>query len=243
MNKQNNIFKIHYLTLVYFLIIIFSGLLHQYLIVYLLILFHELCHFFMARCFDFRIYNITLMPFGAKLNIIDYGSYHVLEELLVALSGPLSHIIIFAFLKFLGDKSISPILFDYAIKINGLLMIFNLLPIYPLDGHQVLIILLSFIFPYRCTLFLSGIISTILLIFLIITKATISYLIICVFLISEQIMYFKNYSKQYYHMLLLRDKYVIYSHLKINKGYSLYRPYFNVYVKNKKMVVEKIIKK
>lgn len=133
--------------------VLFFFILNTEEIYFLLLIFtiiHELCHMIMGILLGFKPSKICIMPFGTyisfKIDVESHnkkllkGSFCSLKKLIVAFAGPLSNIIIA--ILFFTQK-------DYIIivYINGLLAIFNLLPIYPLDGgriiKQVLIILLG----------------------------------------------------------------------------------------------------
>lgn len=71
----------------------------------------------------------------------------VLGEILVALAGPLSNLILAAFLalilRFIPLPDIFKLLLFVTLEINLILMTFNLFPIPPLDGSKILQIFLS----------------------------------------------------------------------------------------------------
>lgn len=75
---------------------------------------------------------------------LKYGKY---GPVLVALSGPVTNLIILVVAALLARISpvntALPILFVYIAVINGVLMMFNLIPIPPLDGSKVLYLFLE----------------------------------------------------------------------------------------------------
>lgn len=233
MKRQNNIFKVHITTFLYLGLAWYCGVLKYYIAIFLIVLIHEMCHLLMAYFFRFTIGGITLLPFGAFLEIIDYGNYHVLKEMLVSSMGPLSHIVIGAFLKWIGPYYLGHDLYHYASLINQLMFLFNCLPIYPLDGNKIFTAILSYLFPYKLTLLIAGIVSIICLSLLIYFYMEIESFIVFVYLVIQQVKYLLHYQDMYYRLLYLRNRYVTYSKIKLNKGYSLYRPYYNVYTSNK----------
>lgn len=121
--------------------------------IFVCIVFHELGHALMARRFDVPTKKITLLPIGgvASLQRIPENPK---QELLVAIAGPLVNIaiaiIIFPFLGPLESyipkegasqalASISAHNFWFALfSINLLLVLFNLIPAFPMDGGRML---------------------------------------------------------------------------------------------------------
>ena len=97
--------------------------------------------------------KIELMPLGLsisfKLNVEDINSKKgkankkVLKEILIALAGPVTNLIILIVTYIWFIESSYSHLIIYA---NLLIFIFNLLPIYPLDGGRVLNGILHIIF-------------------------------------------------------------------------------------------------
>lgn len=73
-----------------------------------------------------------------------YGKY---GPVIVALAGPFSNFILLAFFgvvaRFAPQGTHLPILFGIIAIINGLLMLFNLLPLPPLDGSKILYLFLE----------------------------------------------------------------------------------------------------
>jgi Zn-dependent protease len=121
------------------------------------VLLHEFGHALMARCYGLRTRDITLYPIGgvARLELLNASP---LEELFIALAGPLVNMAIALFLAVLllaqGDGPI--VLLDVSSPATGgidfvrsLLLLnlglafFNLLPAFPMDGGRVLRSLLA----------------------------------------------------------------------------------------------------
>ena len=85
--------------------------------------------------------KIKIMPFGVSVsfnlkpedynNKIKKGNLLELKKIIVAISGPIVNVLLIILFLVLKTKAM-------AIYANILIMIFNLLPIYPLDGGRIL---------------------------------------------------------------------------------------------------------
>ncbi len=126
------------------------------LLVFLSVLVHELGHVVMAREFGIQVLDITLWPFSGVARI-EQTPASPRNELLIALAGPGMNLAIFVLLLpviiLIGVVGGPSLLFgagdrfrtlDIASMIaaigvlNLALMVFNLLPAFPLDGGRVL---------------------------------------------------------------------------------------------------------
>jgi Zn-dependent protease/CBS domain-containing protein len=114
------------------------------LLLFVSVLLHELSHAMVARRNNIHIRGITLFIFGGIAEM-DQEPPTARSEILMAAAGPLcSGILSFLFLlignlftNFLPYAPIIGIL-QYCVFINMALMIFNLLPGFPLDGGRIL---------------------------------------------------------------------------------------------------------
>lgn len=128
---------------------------------------HELGHAVMAQRFGIKVEDITLLPFGglARLRTIPREPK---KELAIALAGPAVNVAIFLVLALVGgvvyrnetnltpdflmdelDRGNANSLLIYLMLANVLLVLFNLLPAFPLDGGRVLRALLALKLPWE----------------------------------------------------------------------------------------------
>jgi stage IV sporulation protein FB len=135
--------------------------------VFLIVICHELGHASMALFFRWRIKKIELLPFGGVVELDEHGNRPLKEELLVILAGPLQHIWLTGLAYLLYEANLLSLqnleLFMYH---NLLILCFNLLPIWPLDGGKLLFLFfslkMSFSKAHRLTIISSSIILAIL---------------------------------------------------------------------------------
>ena len=112
---------------------------------FLLIIFiHEMGHAAAASFFSWRIKRIALLPFGGVAEMEEHGNRPLKEELIVILSGPLQHLWLMGAAYLLFKFSfLSEGMFELFIQYNFMVLFFNLLPIWPLDGGKLVFLLLS----------------------------------------------------------------------------------------------------
>lgn len=133
--------KIIFFALIFF----FTGQIEIYCLCLLFALIHELGHIIVARFLGYKLLKFKVMPLGFSIflqtNIEDYnkkikkGNTYVLKNLIISMAGPITNIILFIIALFLP---IELMLKEKIIYLNAIIAIFNLIPMYPLDGSKVL---------------------------------------------------------------------------------------------------------
>lgn len=104
---------------------------------------HEFGHFIVAKRLGYKLLQIRLMPYGADLcGNVDEFLYK--DEIKIALAGPITSVILSGFLVMIWW--IFPSLYNFTIEMcvaSIVCGVFNILPIYPLDGGRVLVAVLN----------------------------------------------------------------------------------------------------
>ena len=150
-NKVKNRIKIaiHPLTIIFAILSIFCGMFWLFLSYFICIFIHEMCHMIVAKKLGYFCNKITLYPSGALLNG-DTDEFTFKDEILISLAGPISNVAICIFCVFLWW--ILPEIYNYTVDFlvaNLSIAIFNLLPIFPLDGGRILLAVLSLYMPRK----------------------------------------------------------------------------------------------
>lgn len=113
------------------------------------VVLHEYGHCLMARKLNMKVIDITILPIGGVAQI-HFKYDHPMKELAVALAGPMVNVV-FAVLSaittligcYYFDDSTFLTASAIILIVNLMLVVFNLLPVFPMDGGRVLRALLS----------------------------------------------------------------------------------------------------
>ncbi len=179
--------KLFYLFL---LIIILTGSFNNFLPYFLLLIIHEMGHAITGILLGYKLDKIAIYPYGGLTNFNLPLNIPLKKELLILVMGPIFQVIGFLFLKrFYTNISI----YHYT------LLIFNLLPIYPLDGGKIFNILCGYFFNYLKSFYITfyiSIIFIILVIFYNIVNYNINLLLMIIFMFYKLL---NTYKKRYYY--------------------------------------------
>lgn len=202
-----------------------------------IIIVHELGHILTSLYFHWHIEKIVILPFGGLTIFNEKINKPIIEELLIAVSGPLIQILCFSFSQ---NTLIT--------KYHLLLLIFNLLPIIPLDGSKILNCLINYFLPFKTahltTIFLS-------LVFALIgcfCRFNLVFLLVLFFLFKRIFKEYKMHQSIFNKFLFERYTYNLelkkYKKIKgrnLNKMFKSYRHLF--YVDNKWQTEYEMLKK
>lgn len=211
--------KIHPLTIIYILLAFYFQM-SSYIAFLLFSLLHEIGHYLAACYFQFDIQYIMVLPFGAFLSLYDFGKHKVEEEIIMLLSGPLVNVFFMMVFYLLQQR--------YLFIINLFICMFNLLPIYPLDGSKILHLLLSYFIDYKSVFRLQIKISLFMIALGFVYIQSLGRIIVLFYLFYQNIIYVKNY--RLYMIETILSDHNNKEHIKINHSLKYYRPYNNFYI-------------
>ena len=161
-------FRIDLKIFIFLIIFYFTKQIEIYAMIMLFALIHELGHLLAGILMGMKQEKIELMPFGVsisfKIKVEEYnkkikkGNMLEIKKILVALAGALTNFIIIIIASNINIDLFKALIIIYT---NFLIMIFNLLPIYPLDGGRILKGILHINFGIQKSEFYTNIISKI----------------------------------------------------------------------------------
>lgn len=195
--------EIHPLYYVVAFICFITGYFKAYTIYTLIILIHELGHIFAGVVLRWPISKVTIYPFGCMTTFNNKINSSGIEEFLILIYGPLFQILF---------NMIYPTSYHYFI------LVFNLLPIYPLDGSKILFLLFNKITSYYYSYIYVYVISYITIFILLINRFNLINCIILLYLVYDvyrymemlnNIMYKFYYERYKYKYKYRRDKIII----------------------------------
>ncbi len=184
MKKQSVELVVEPLTVVYIALSLVLGRFSFVIGLFALTIFHEFFHCFAATIFKIPVDSIHITPIGCHANIAKLERATRLKQCIVLIVGPLSYFFSWALIKWCFNLDIISIYrYEELCQTNLLIMLFNLLPIYPLDGGRIGKIVLSSLFDELTALRINGVFNVILGTFLGIYLFTIGQYVFATYLI------------------------------------------------------------
>lgn len=223
--------KISWLWLLFFPMLILSHMGKTLLILFFMLSIHEFAHMLVAYFFHYPIEKITLYPFGlsAQLRYIGMGS--IWKDMMIIIAGPATHLL-FPYLFSLSAslQLISQPYLNYLCQLNTSILIFNLLPIFPLDGGRIIQSVYHLVFRYttaqRLT-YLTGIFNLFLLWHYQIIQTASAWLVMG-FLLMQIFICWKQLAYERIAFYRYRFHHPAKGFLRTNRKHDLFRAYTNV---------------
>ena len=135
--------KIDLKIFIFLILFYFTRQIKEYSVMMLFCIIHEFGHLLSGIILGMKPISFEIMPFGFRISFklktddfnrkIKKGNLLELKKIFVALSGPVINLIIIILTLLLNEFYDKQII----IYANTLIVLFNLLPIYPLDGGRI----------------------------------------------------------------------------------------------------------
>lgn len=133
----------------------------------LIIIIHEFGHLIAACVFKKEMSSIVIYPFGGLTKIDGLLNDSILKEFIILIMGPIMQVLFYLLISYLYSKGyVMSSTYSNFSRINFLLLVFNLLPILPLDGGRFLNLLFNIRLPFKYSHIISVVISIIVVVVL-----------------------------------------------------------------------------
>lgn len=174
------------------------------------ILLHELGHAIVAKKLGYKLNSIKLMPYGTQLSIeSQIESYK--DDLIISFAGPFVNLVLI--ILTLALWWLFPSIYVYTelfVMANLINLLFNLLPVFPLDGGRIVLNLLSRKInrktAYKLMQTLGAIIAILFFLMFLISgfyKLNVTFFIISFFLMESSLS--KNENISYQNILIMTN--------------------------------------
>ncbi len=203
---MKNFFKIHPITNLILLSVLLSGYFNYFLVIFFILFFHDLGHILSFKFFKYKINNVLILPFGSILNTDLNQCSKSFEIFVISISGVLMQLLLYLLMFLLNKTFINDLTYNIFLKYNKIIILFNLLPIIPLDGSKIIFSILEYFLSYKKTMKIINFISiiTIILFTLFVSFYSINSFLIIIFLIYKTIYEIKYHNHLFNHFLVTR---------------------------------------
>ena len=142
--------RIDYSTYILVLIGLLSGYIKNIMIILVIVLVHELGHVFFFSLFKMDIESIVIYPFGGVSKVNKKIHERIYKDILISLGGIIFQGLLIIVIYLLYKYSIIVnSTYNMYISYNKSIILFNLIPIIPLDGSKLLLSICSKFMSYR----------------------------------------------------------------------------------------------
>ena len=168
---------IHPLYYIIWLIAFLTGHFKAFTVYTIIIIVHELGHILAGFVLKWPIAKITLYPFGALTTFDHKLNSSNLEEFFVLIYGPLFQILFYKL---------------YPTPYHYFILLFNLLPIYPLDGSKLLFLCLNKVSSYYTSYIIIYFVSYLTIFILMMLDVNFLNYLVLLYLIYDVFTYLKK---------------------------------------------------
>ena len=161
-----NKIEFHYTYIIMAFGLVITGNFVNLIIFTSLIIIHEMGHIIISKILSYKIDKVIIYPYGGFVKLNTRINTKIENDLLVAISGIIMQSIYFGIIFFLYRNGIvREYIYSLFLLYHKSMLIFNLLPIYPLDGAKIVNLILSKYFSFNIANYISIVISLITVIF------------------------------------------------------------------------------
>ena len=188
--------EFHYTFIIIALGFVLAGYFSNLIVFTSVIIIHELGHIITGLHFKYKLDKVIIYPYGGMTKFNTIINTNINKDILVAISGVIVQSIYFILITILYTKGyIREYIYNLFTIYNKSILLFNILPIIPLDGSKIINLILSKYLYYNLSNKLTIIISFITIIIILITRIyeyNYSFIIILGLLMKNIYDFYKN---------------------------------------------------
>jgi stage IV sporulation protein FB len=236
---KKNFLKIHPLTVFFFFIAFITGYFRYIIYLMSLIFIHEIGHVSAGILLGWKVEKIILLPFGGMSIFQEKINRPIWEEFVIAVMGPIYQILFYLLLVLLGYKT------NLLESIHLSLLLFNLIPIYPLDGFKIFLLFLEKFFSFYKSQYISFFLSCFLILISFLFCKNFLLFLLLSFLIYQVILFYKQIPKTFFKFLLERYLYTFHFKKKklVTNEKEMKRDYIHFFKEKDQLISEKEVLK
>ncbi len=217
------VYKLNFSLYLFFLLSFLCGYFKPVLIIFLIVITHECGHIFFIKLFHYPIVKVEFYAFGGITTVSKPINSSLNKEMIISLGGFLFQILLYILISFFYCQNLLSVSFYETFKLyNKTILLFNLLPIIPLDGSVFCHALLEKFFSYFYSFKLYKALSVLAFILFLILNYVCHFnnYFMCFLLIGQYFMLLKN--EKYYFQKFYLERYLYsYPYRRIENNYVL----------------------
>lgn len=188
--------RIDYSTYILILLGLLAGYIKNIFLILMIVIVHEMGHVFFFLIFKINIEKITIYPYGGMTLVNKQLHERVYKDLFISIGGILFQLILFFIMKLLYENNILyGTTFSLFKMYNLSIIIFNMIPIIPLDGSKFIFSIFNKFLSYKDSYIMMIVLGFFSLIFFITYNFIykLNDIVLYVFLVWELIVVIKEY--------------------------------------------------
>ena len=240
-----NKIEFHYTYIIMAFGLVITGHFVNLIIFTSLIIIHEMGHIIISKILSYKIDKVIIYPYGGFVKLNTRINTKIENDLLVAISGIIMQSIYFGIIFFLYRNGIvREYIYSLFLLYHKSMLIFNLLPIYPLDGAKIVNLILSKYFSFNIANYISIVISLITVVLFLysdIYENNYSIILVIGVLMKNIYKFYKDISYIYNRFILERNlfKFNYKKNVIIKNKDKMYKNRVHIFNDNGKLINEK----
>ena len=145
---MRSIFRIHYITYIILLSVLLCGFFNYFLIIFFILLWHDLGHIIVIKLYGYKINEILILPIGSIISSDIKSNIKSNRLFLISIMGIVNQLLLYPIMLLMYNSGlINSLSYEIFLLYNKLIIGFNLLPIIPLDGSKIILSIIETFLP------------------------------------------------------------------------------------------------